>query len=87
MTKATQTATLLVLLLSVYVALYTGVIPTSAKVQAEIVPLLPLWGLVAFGAFSLGTLGWDVLTFNDKPEKYKELLEVSNEMRRSLKVY
>ncbi|KAL8423712.1 hypothetical protein RB596_003793 [Gaeumannomyces avenae] len=40
----------------------------------QIVPVLPFWFIVAFGAMLLARLGWGVLTFNDTPEAYKELM-------------
>jgi dolichyl-phosphate mannosyltransferase polypeptide 3 len=76
MTKATETIRALILVVLLYVALYVGAIPSSPTVQNEILPVLPFWVLVAFGAYTLGTLGWDVMTFNDKPEKHRELLKV-----------
>ncbi|KAG5367125.1 Dolichol-phosphate mannosyltransferase subunit 3 [Yarrowia sp. B02] len=75
MTKATETAFFFVALIAVYAALWFGFIPVGEKIRAEIVPLLPFWLLVSFGSYSLGTLGWDILSFNDKPEKYAELKE------------
>lgn len=74
MTKATETALLLFALSAIYIALYTGVIPTTTTFKQEILPFLPWWGLVTFGAYALGTLGWGVYTFKDKEDKYKELL-------------
>lgn len=75
MTKATETYTFLGALAAIWIALLLGIIPVSPIVRSEIVPLLPFWALVSFGAYALGTLGYDVLTFNDKPEKYRELMQ------------
>lgn len=77
MTKATETALFFVVLVTLYAALWFGVIPVGETIHTEILPLLPFWSLVAFGSYSLGTLGWDILSFNDKPQKYKELKQVS----------
>lgn len=60
----------------VYVLFLLGVIPTTEIVQHEILPVLPFWLLVTFGPYSLGSLGWGLLTFNDKPEAYDKLLNV-----------
>jgi dolichyl-phosphate mannosyltransferase polypeptide 3 len=76
MTRATQTLALAVASAAVYAMLLTGIVPTSPKFQDEILPVIPWWVLVSFGAYALGTLGFDLLTINDKPEKYKELLDV-----------
>lgn len=37
---------------------------------------LPWTLLVAFGAYSLGSLGWGLYTFRDCPEAYQELMMV-----------
>lgn len=50
-----------------------------------LLPVLPWWLLVAFGAYSLASLGWGLFTFRDCPEAYTELLgeitEAKNELR------
>lgn len=74
MTKATDAGVFFLLLISVYTSLISGVLPVPAKIHDEILPYLPFWGLVAFGSYALATLGWGVFTFNDKEDKYKELL-------------
>ncbi|CAH2355043.1 putative dolichol-phosphate mannosyltransferase subunit 3 [[Candida] railenensis] len=74
MTKATETILTLFTLSAIYFALYSGVIPSTEKIHSEILPYLPWWCLVTFGAYALGTLGWGVYTFKDKEDKYKELL-------------
>lgn len=74
MTKATEAAVFFIFIISVYSALVSGVIPVGTKIHDEILPYLPFWGLVTFGAYALGTLGWGVYTFKDKEDKYKELL-------------
>lgn len=74
MTKATETFVALFAVSAVYFALVAGVIPTSEVIHNEILPYLPFWALVTFGAYALGTLGWGVLTFKDKEHSYKELL-------------
>lgn len=81
MTKATEAALTLFALSSVYFAFYSGLFPSSVKFHDEILPYLPWWTLVTFGSYSLGTLGWDVLTFNDKEEKYQELMEQVQEAK------
>lgn len=37
---------------------------------------LPWWLLISFGAYSLWTLGWNVMTIRDCPEAYHELMNV-----------
>ncbi|KUI55689.1 hypothetical protein VP1G_10726 [Cytospora mali] len=65
MTRAQQTISIALLVSSVYLALYLRLVPLPAVVQTEIVPILPFWALVSFGAYLLVRLGWGVLTFND----------------------
>lgn len=81
MTKATETLLAVFATTAVYFALYTGVIPTGELIHKEILPYLPWWALVTFGAYALGTLGWGVYTFKDKEGSYKELLEQIDEAK------
>ncbi|KAA8904217.1 hypothetical protein TRICI_005592 [Trichomonascus ciferrii] len=81
MTKATETAQFLGVATLIYLALYVGLIPTNQVFRDEVLPVFPFWCLVAFGSFALGTLGYDVLTFNDKEDKYRELLKAKDELR------
>lgn len=76
MTKATQTLVFGIVLTVSYLALYLGIIPTSEIIQSEILPVVPFWGLVAFGSYALATLGWGVYSFKDKEAEYKVLLKV-----------
>jgi len=85
MTRATQTISLLVALTSVYIALFLGYIPISSKIQDDIVPYLPFWALVSFGAFLLFKLGYGVLTFNDVPEAHQELMAQIEQARKELR--
>ncbi|OTB00496.1 hypothetical protein M426DRAFT_324270 [Hypoxylon sp. CI-4A] len=73
MTRAQQTISIGLLVTSLYLALYLQLIPLPELVQTEIVPVLPFWALVSFGAFLLFRLGWNVMTFHDVPEAHKEL--------------
>ncbi|KAF2144944.1 uncharacterized protein K452DRAFT_284333 [Aplosporella prunicola CBS 121167] len=75
MTRAQQTISFGLLLSSLYLALFLGLIPLSPRVQDEVIPYLPFWVLVSFGAYLLAKLGWGVFTFNDVPQAHKELME------------
>ncbi|KAF3059098.1 hypothetical protein CFAM422_011656 [Trichoderma lentiforme] len=82
MTRAQQTISIGLLVSSVripplllYFALFLELIPLPPLVQQEIVPVLPFWALISFGAFLLFRLGWGVFTFNDVPAAHKELME------------
>ncbi|KAI0836529.1 dolichol-phosphate mannosyltransferase subunit 3 [Hypoxylon sp. FL0890] len=74
MTRAQQTISVGLLVTSLYLALYLQLIPLPSLVQTEIVPYLPFWSLVSFGAYLLFRLGWNVMTFNDVPKAHKELM-------------
>lgn len=43
---------------------------TGANMYAK----LPFWALVSFGAYLLFKLGYGVLTFNNVPDAYEELM-------------
>ena len=42
-------------------------------IQNEVVPVLPFWALITFGAYLLGRLGLGVMRFQDCDEAYEEL--------------
>ncbi|PSS15103.1 hypothetical protein M430DRAFT_67712 [Amorphotheca resinae ATCC 22711] len=75
MTRAQQTVSVGLLVTSLYLALYLGLIPLPALISNEIIPFLPFWALVTFGAYLLFKLGWGVFTFNDVPEAHAELMK------------
>ncbi|KAI2617856.1 dolichol-phosphate mannosyltransferase subunit 3 [Hypoxylon sp. NC1633] len=74
MTRAQQTISFGLLVTSVYLALYLQLVPLPSLVQTEIVPVLPFWALVSFGAYLLFRLGWNVMTFHDVPDAHKEIM-------------
>jgi dolichyl-phosphate mannosyltransferase polypeptide 3 len=74
MTRAQQTISFALLVSSLYLALYLELVPLPAVIQQEIVPVLPFWALVSFGAMLLFRLGWGVVTFNNVPNAHKELM-------------
>ncbi|KAL1650248.1 hypothetical protein SLS58_001059 [Diplodia intermedia] len=84
MTRAQQTISLGLLLSSLYLALYLGLVPLSPRVQEELIPVLPFWVLVSFGAYLLFKLGLGVFTFNDVPEAHKELMLEIEQARNEL---
>ncbi|KAF9328274.1 hypothetical protein BG006_008524 [Podila minutissima] len=75
MTRATEAATFFGIIATVYLALLFQLLPISLPetVQDFTLPVLPWWALVTFGAYSLGNIGYHVLTFRDCPEAYDEL--------------
>ncbi|KAI1827314.1 dolichol-phosphate mannosyltransferase subunit 3 [Xylaria intraflava] len=74
MTRAEQTISAGLLITSLYLALYLQLIPLPELIQTEIIPVLPFWALVSFGAYLLFRLGWNVMTFHDVPEAHQELV-------------
>ncbi|KAA8896873.1 dolichol-phosphate mannosyltransferase subunit 3 [Sphaerosporella brunnea] len=85
MTRATQHISLLFILSSVYLATFLGLIPLPKKVQSEIIPVLPFWAIVSFGAYLLFSLGWGVLTFKDTEKAFDELVLEIDEAKRDLR--
>ncbi|KAL2836055.1 dolichol-phosphate mannosyltransferase subunit 3 [Aspergillus pseudoustus] len=73
MTRAQQTLSVLLLVSSLYLSLYLGLVPINETFQREIIPVLPFYALISFGCYLLGRLGVAILTFNDVPEAHKEL--------------
>ncbi|KAL8695742.1 MAG: hypothetical protein Q9224_003195 [Gallowayella concinna] len=69
----------------VYLAFAFHLVPLNAKIQEDIIPVLPLWTLVSFGSYLLFKLGWGVITFNDVPQAYKELMADIEVARKDLK--
>ncbi|OJD39782.1 dolichyl-phosphate mannosyltransferase polypeptide 3 [Diplodia corticola] len=84
MTRAQQTISLGLLLSSLYLALYLGLVPLAPRIQEELIPVLPFWVLVSFGAYLLFKLGLGVFTFNDVPEAHKELMLEIEQARNEL---
>ncbi|TLS21413.1 uncharacterized protein PpBr36_10280 [Pyricularia pennisetigena] len=95
MTRAQQTISIFLLATSranlretskqLYLCLYLQLVPLPDVIQTEVIPVLPFWVLVSFGALLLGRLGWGVLTFNDTPEAHKELLLEIEEAKKDLR--
>ncbi|KAI4126663.1 MAG: hypothetical protein LQ347_004878 [Umbilicaria vellea] len=75
----------LLIRVQLYLALYLQLVPLGAKVQDQIVPVLPFWSVVSFGAYLLFKLGWGVYTFNDVPEAHAELMKEIEIARKELK--
>ncbi|QIW95708.1 hypothetical protein AMS68_001226 [Peltaster fructicola] len=74
MTRAQQTISFGLLVASAYLAMFLGLVPLPASISEQIVPVLPFWALVSFGAYLLFKLGLGVATFNDVPKAYDELM-------------
>ncbi|KAK3203407.1 hypothetical protein GRF29_112g1242954 [Pseudopithomyces chartarum] len=85
MTRAQQTISIALLFTSLYLAVFMEVVSFPEKIQREIIPVLPFWALVSFGAYLLFKLGWGVFTFNDVPEAHKELMAQIHEARTELR--
>ncbi|KIY63510.1 dolichol-phosphate mannosyltransferase subunit 3 [Cylindrobasidium torrendii FP15055 ss-10] len=57
----------------------------SADAAAQIIPVLPWWLLVSFGAYSLWALGWGLWTFQDCPNAFTELMVEINQAKNELR--
>jgi len=85
MTRAQQTISFGLLISSLYLACFLGLFPFPSVIQDEIIPVLPVWAIVSFGAYLLFKLGLGVFTFNDVPEAHKELMAEIDLARADLK--
>ncbi|KAL7411082.1 dolichol-phosphate mannosyltransferase subunit 3 [Mrakia frigida] len=77
MTRATSILLYTVPLTILYFLFLLGVVSVpliSTQAADEILPVIPWVFLVTFGAYSLGSLGWGLVTFRDCPEAYRELM-------------
>jgi len=75
MTRAQQTISIALLVTSLYLSLFLELIPLPKLISNEIIPVLPFWALVSFGAYLLFKLGYGVFTFNDVPKAHTELMK------------
>ncbi|RMJ26891.1 Dolichyl-phosphate mannosyltransferase polypeptide 3 [Aspergillus sp. HF37] len=86
MTRALQSLSVFLLLSSLYLVLYLGLVPLNQTVQKEVIPVLPFYALIVFGCYLLGRLGVAIATFNDVPEAHdelqKEIVQAKAELRR-----
>ncbi|KAI8920121.1 hypothetical protein PhCBS80983_g02955 [Powellomyces hirtus] len=55
-------------------AMYSSFFDSSSAI-GRIIPVLPLWVLVTFGAYSLGNVGWALFTFGECPDAHASLLK------------
>jgi len=77
MTRATRVLAVAAAVSLVYALVLFSVLPIpflSKDLTDQMLPVLPWWLLVSFGAYSLWTLGWNVMTIRDCPEAYYELM-------------
>ncbi|KAI8871338.1 dolichol-phosphate mannosyltransferase subunit 3 [Ramicandelaber brevisporus] len=87
MSKATQAAAVLGSLMLFWFGVLWKLIPIelSPTVETEIWPVLPLVGLVSFGAYSLASIGYALLTFRDCPDAFEELQKEISEAKSDLR--
>ncbi|PLN81199.1 dolichol-phosphate mannosyltransferase subunit 3 [Aspergillus taichungensis] len=85
MTRAQQTISVLLLVSSLYLVLYLGLVPLNTTIQKEVIPVLPFYALISFGCYLLGRLGLAILTFNDVPEAHQELQKEIEQARTELR--
>ncbi|EUC58777.1 dolichol-phosphate mannosyltransferase subunit 3 [Rhizoctonia solani AG-3 Rhs1AP] len=89
MTRATRfalAATLVSVVYFLFLYEYLSVPLLSSETSGAILPTLPWWLLVSFGAYSLGSLGWGLYSFRDCTDAYHELLGEINQAKNELRV-
>ncbi|KAJ3018098.1 hypothetical protein HKX48_003174 [Thoreauomyces humboldtii] len=74
MTRATRTLLTSVLSLIVWVFARSATSADPTGPWARTITAFPLWVVVTFGAYSLGTIGWALITFGDCPAAHASLL-------------
>jgi len=80
MARAHRVALILTIVATSYLLCLFGVLSVplvDPKVSEQILPVLPWWLLVAFGSYSLWSIGMGLFTVRECPEAYDELLRVS----------
>ncbi|ORX41294.1 dolichol-phosphate mannosyltransferase subunit 3 [Kockovaella imperatae] len=88
MSKGTQFLTLAIPSIIAYFLAFFHILPipfVSAETLDLILPVLPWWLLVSFGAYSLSSLGLGLLRFHDTPEAYESLLKEINQAKLELR--
>ncbi|EIW75564.1 dolichol-phosphate mannosyltransferase subunit 3 [Coniophora puteana RWD-64-598 SS2] len=71
-----------------YIAALFSYLPiplVDSETLQEILPAVPWWALVSFGAYSLWSMGWGLWTFRDCPEAYTELIQQISEAKNDLR--
>ncbi|KAK5718753.1 hypothetical protein LTR15_008487 [Elasticomyces elasticus] len=68
-----------------YMVAFLGLAPIPETLQNDLIPVLPFWAIVTFGAYLLAKLGYGVLTFNDVPQAHQELVKQIEQARVELK--
>jgi len=89
MTRATQFFTVTVVATFIYSLLYFAIIPLpflSVSTTDKLLPVVPWWLLVSFGSYSLGNLGWGLLTFRDCADAHQSLLMEISEAKNDLRL-
>ncbi|KAG9047023.1 hypothetical protein FS837_003206 [Tulasnella sp. UAMH 9824] len=82
MTRAQRVLTISAISATLYFLALFAILPlpfVSEETAEKVLPVLPWWLLVSFGAYAMWTLGWNVMTIRDCPEAYHELMnEISS---------
>lgn len=86
MTKLMEWVTALVLLLSVWIAIYTKKwLPDLSRDHPILVLWFPVLAVAAFGIYSVGVIAYRVASFNDCEEAARDLQKEIAEAKADLK--
>ncbi|XP_065177197.1 dolichol-phosphate mannosyltransferase subunit 3-like [Sycon ciliatum] len=84
MTKLLQWLSAASIFFAIWISLVLELVPVNcAKIQEVLLPL-PVYLLIVFGCYSLATIGYRVMTFNDCDEAAAELRKEIEEARADL---
>ncbi|KAJ1920440.1 hypothetical protein H4219_001277 [Mycoemilia scoparia] len=84
MTKATETARFLGIILAIWSLGQIGLLPLP-DFLSEVWSTLPFVGLVGLGAYAFCNIGYNLLTFRECPEAYHELMQQIREAKEELR--
>jgi len=89
MARAHRAALIATIATVTYLLLFFNLFPVpllDAKIAEQILPVIPWWLLVTFGSYCLWSIGMGLVSLNECPEAYNELLveitEAKNDLRR-----
>ncbi|KAF8549549.1 dolichol-phosphate mannosyltransferase subunit 3 [Imleria badia] len=88
MARAHRVATYACVFILIHLLILFAVLPIpflEPDIVDQLLPVIPWWLLVSFGAYSLASLGLGLFTFQDCPDAYHDLLKEINDAKNDLR--